>query len=108
MRPPHSKLLEKLALYGIDTAWFRSYLEGHTQQVRIPAAGQVTGSSRAGRVPATACQLSETRSVPIGVFQGGALSLPAVRQRPKPVCRPGRQHNSVCRRYTGVGERQEV
>ena len=71
---PHAKLLEKLALYGIDTNWFRSYLEGHTQQVRMPAAEQATGSGRAGRVPAVASQLSGTRNVPIGVFQGGALS----------------------------------
>ena len=71
---PHARLLEKLSLYGIDTAWFRSYLEGHTQQVRMPAAEQGTRSSGAGRVPAFASQLSETRPVPIGVFQGGALS----------------------------------
>ena len=71
---PHAKLLEKLSLYGIDTAWFRSYLEGHTQQVQMPAAEQGTGSSRAGRGPAVASQLSKTRDVPIGFFQGGALS----------------------------------
>ena len=70
---PHSKLLEKLSLYGIDTAWFRSYLDGHTQQVRMPTE-QTTDSSRARRVPAVADQLSGTRTVPIGVFQGGALS----------------------------------
>ena len=70
---PHSKLLEKLSLYGIDTAWFRSYLDGHTQQVRMPTE-QTTDSSRPRRVPAVADQLSETRTVPIGVFQGGALS----------------------------------
>ena len=71
---PHARLLEKLSLYGIDTAWFRSYLGGHTQQVRMPAAEQGTRSSGAGRVPAFASQLSETRPVPIGVIQGGALS----------------------------------
>ena len=73
---PHSKLLEKLSLYGIDSEWFRSYLEGHTQQVRMPAAEQVAGSGGAGRqrAPAAASQLSQTRTVPIGVFQGGALS----------------------------------
>ena len=27
---PHSKLFEKLTVYGIDIVWFRSYLEGHT------------------------------------------------------------------------------
>ena len=65
--------LEKLSLYGIDTAWFLSYLDGHTQQVRMPTE-QTTDSSRARRVPAVADQLSGTRTAPIGVFQGGALS----------------------------------
>ena len=58
---PHSKLLEKLALYGIDTAWFQSYLSDHTQQVRIRSAE--------GRD-----MLSRSRGNDIGVFQGGALS----------------------------------
>ena len=71
---PHSKLLEKLSLYGIDIEWFRSYLEGHSQRVRMPAAEEFTGSSRTGRVPAVTSQLSQTRNVPIGVYQGGALS----------------------------------
>ena len=71
---PHTKLLEKLSLYGIDTAWFRSYLEGHTQQVRMPATEQAADPSGAGHVPAVASQLSKTRDVPIGIFQGGALS----------------------------------
>ena len=31
----HDKLLKKLALYGIETAWFRSYLSNHQQQVRL-------------------------------------------------------------------------
>ena len=57
----HAKLLAKLALYGIDTAWFRSYLSGHTQQVRVQSTG--------GRH-----LLSRTRVNSIGVFQGGALS----------------------------------
>ena len=70
---PHTKLLEKLSLYGIDTAWFSSYLEGHTQQVQMPQ-GQFTGPSRASRGPAADRQLSSSRNVPIGVFQGGALS----------------------------------
>ena len=57
----HAKLLSKLALYGIDTEWFRSYLSGHTQQVRVQSTG--------GRH-----LLSRTRMNSIGVFQGGALS----------------------------------
>lgn len=32
---PHSKLLEKMTQYGIDTTWFSSYLSGHTQQVQV-------------------------------------------------------------------------
>ena len=53
---PHSKLLNKLNLYGIETDWFRSYLEGHTQQV------QMRGMK------------SNTRDNNIGVYQGGSLS----------------------------------
>ena len=40
----------------------------------MPAAEEGTGSSRAIRGPAVASQLSKTRNVPIGVFQGCALS----------------------------------
>ena len=58
---PYSKLLEKLSLYGIHTAWFRSYLSGHTQQVKIRSAGGRDTFSRSGHNG-------------IGVFQGGALS----------------------------------
>ena len=54
-------MLAKLALYGIETDWFRSYLSGHTQQVRVHSSG--------GRQ-----LLSRTRQNGIGVFQGGALS----------------------------------
>ena len=71
---PHAKLLEKLSLYGINTAWFRSYLEGHTQQVQMPAVEQCAGSGRTGHVPAVTNQLSKSRDMPIGIFQGGALS----------------------------------
>ena len=35
---PHRKLLQKLSVYGIDTDWFRAYLDGHTQQVQIKEA----------------------------------------------------------------------
>ena len=32
-------LLRKLELYGVDTRWFRSYLDGHYQQVQLQEAG---------------------------------------------------------------------
>ncbi|XP_043197602.1 uncharacterized protein LOC122368051 [Amphibalanus amphitrite] len=32
---PHGRLLDKLALYGVDTEWFGNYLSGHTQQVQM-------------------------------------------------------------------------
>ena len=38
------------------------------------AAERAEGSGGAGRAPAAASQLSDTRTVPVGVFQGGALS----------------------------------
>ena len=57
----HPKLLQKLSLYGIHTAWFRSYLSDHTQQVRLRSADGRDMLSRPG-------------SNSIGVFQGGALS----------------------------------
>ena len=31
----HDTLLEKLQLMGISTGWFKSYLEGHVQQVKV-------------------------------------------------------------------------
>ena len=32
---PHSSLLRKLELYGVDTRWFRSYLANHYQRVQL-------------------------------------------------------------------------
>ena len=40
----------------------------------MPAAERAESSGGAGRAPAAASQLSDTRTVPIGVFQGSALS----------------------------------
>ena len=57
---PHSQLLSKLQLYGIDPAWFSSYLTGHTQSVCI-------SSSSGDRV------ISKPLSNTMGVFQGSAL-----------------------------------
>ena len=48
-------------MYGVDTAWFSSYLSNHTQQVRMRLAG--------GRDV-----LSRLKNNEIGVFQRGALS----------------------------------
>ena len=58
---PHEILLQKLSTYGIDTEWFRCYLEGHTQQVQI--------MNRDGTVA-----VSKSKRNEIGVFQGGSLS----------------------------------
>ena len=57
---PHSQLLTKLQLYGIDPTWFSSYLTGHTQSVCI--------SSSSGH-RAVSKPLPNT----MGVFQGSAL-----------------------------------
>ena len=57
---PHSLLLSKLQLSGIDPAWFSSYLVGHTQSVCI-------SSSSGDRV------VSKPLSNTMGVFQGSAL-----------------------------------
>ena len=57
---PHSQLLSKLQLYGIDPAWFSSYLTGHTQSVCI-------SSSSGDRV------VSKPLPNSMGVFQGSAL-----------------------------------
>ena len=57
---PHSLLLSKLQLYGIDPAWFSSYLFGHTQSVSIPSPS----GDRVVSIP-----LPNT----MGVFQGSAL-----------------------------------
>ena len=51
----HVKLLEKLQLYQISTGWFRSYLEGHIQRVKI---GEY---------------LSDPLPITIGTFQGTCL-----------------------------------
>ena len=58
---PHQQLLDKLALYGIETEWFANYLTDHTQQVQI-------------RNSDGTLSLSKSRSNTIGVFQGGSLS----------------------------------
>ena len=57
---PHSQLLSKLQLYGIDPAWFSSYLDGHTQSVCITSSS----GNRAVSAP-----LPNT----MGVFQGSSL-----------------------------------
>ena len=57
---PHSLLLSKLQLYGIDPAWFSSYLTGHTQSVCI-------SSSSGDRA------VSKPFPNTMGVFQGSAL-----------------------------------
>ncbi|XP_043234147.1 uncharacterized protein LOC122387763 [Amphibalanus amphitrite] len=58
---PHARLLDKLALYGVDTEWFGDYLRGHTQQVQV-IGGDGTPM----------CSAAKPNS--IGVFQGGSLS----------------------------------
>ena len=58
---PHQILLDKLALYGVDTEWFANYLRGHTQQVQIVGDGG-------------APVRSAVKPNSIGVFQGGSLS----------------------------------
>ena len=57
---PHLLLLSKLQLYGIDPAWFSSYLTGHTQPVCI-------SSSSGDRV------VSKPLPSTMGVFQGSSL-----------------------------------
>ena len=57
---PHSQLLSKLQLYGIDPTWFSSYLTGHTQSICI-------SSSSGDRV------VSKPLPNTMGVFQGSAL-----------------------------------
>ena len=58
---PHQRLLDKLALYGVETDWFADYLSGHTQQVQMPSSGGE--HMRSSVKPNT-----------IDVFQGGSLS----------------------------------
>ena len=57
---PHSQLLSKLQLYGVDPTWFSSYLTGHTQSVCVT-------SSSGDRV------VSKPLPNTMGVFQGSAL-----------------------------------
>lgn len=52
----HSKLISKLQLHCVDTAWFSNYLSGHTQSVCL-------SNSR----------ISSPRPINQGVFQGSAL-----------------------------------
>ena len=56
----HDLLLAKLAMHGIETSWFASYLQGHTQSVSLKDG---SGS----RV------LSQPLPNTMGVFQGSAL-----------------------------------
>ena len=56
----HEKLLQKLELLGVDTAWFQNYLSGHTQSVSI------TGSDGFSRT-------SSRSAINQGVFQGSSL-----------------------------------
>ena len=58
---PHSLLISKLQLYGIDPTWFSAYLSGHTQSVCI------SSSSSGGRVA------SKPLPNDMGVFQGSSL-----------------------------------
>ena len=51
----HEALLKKLELYQITTGWFRSYLSGHVQRMKV-------GES-----------LSEPLPITIGTFQGTCL-----------------------------------
>ena len=51
----HNMLITKLQQLQISTGWIQSYLEGHTQRVRI---GQT---------------LSESRDITVGIFQGTCL-----------------------------------
>ena len=56
----HTRLLEKLELYGVCTRWFESYLSNHCQQVAL-------SSGTAGR------RLSRALPNPLGTYQGSAL-----------------------------------
>ena len=55
----HETLLSVLALYGINTSWFRSYLAGHLQRVQVHSEGKTCTSQLA--------------SNPIGIYQGTGL-----------------------------------
>ena len=56
----HSKLLSKMRLHGIDTAWFQNYLSGHTQSV----CGSSSSHSR---------EISAPLPITQGIFQGSSL-----------------------------------
>ena len=56
----HKILLEKLALYGIETSWFATYLQGHTQSVSLNDGFGCRGAVAAARQQ-------------MGVFQGSVL-----------------------------------
>ena len=56
----HSKLIQKLELYGVDSSWFTSYLSDHYQHVRFCTPDGRQRSSKAVRNP-------------IGVYQGTSL-----------------------------------
>ena len=58
---PHTKLLEKLSLDGVEISWFRNYLAQHSQQVQVRCADGAT-------------LLSDSKVNEIGVYQGGVLS----------------------------------
>ena len=57
----HEKMLEKLSLYSINTAWFSQYLQGHSQQVK---SRSIDGT----------VILSKSLPIKSGIFQGGSLS----------------------------------
>ena len=57
---PHDKLLDKLEMYGVDNRWFKDYLQGHQQQVKITKNGVKS--------------ISKTLPNTTGVYQGGSLS----------------------------------
>ena len=57
----HSKLLDKLLLYGVENHWFTDYLQNHRQQVKITTKDGIKLMSR----------LLPNRT---GVYQGGSLS----------------------------------
>ena len=90
---PHDPLLRKLELYGVDTRWFRSYLDGHYQQVQLQEAGS-------GRHVT-----SEALVNPIGTYQGSALGAALVfdlRERPTFVY-GGHARCAICGWYPGGG-----
>ena len=57
----HSKLLDKLSMYGVENHWFTDYLQNHQQRVKIVTRDGTKIMSRS--LPNTT-----------GVYQGGSLS----------------------------------